>query len=113
MNFGERDRRGVDRPQEIGVDRFAGMVDDELGGVAQICQKLDVGARCDGFEAARTAESPRYRVDSQLGRWTPCPRSAPPRQGLASSMIAFPIATDLLNGALHQLVQAPPLAGHS
>ena len=40
MNFGERDRRGVDRPQEIGVDRFAGMVDDELGGVAQICQKL-------------------------------------------------------------------------
>lgn len=28
------------------------MIDDELGGVAQISQKLDVDARCGGFEAA-------------------------------------------------------------
>jgi len=51
-NVDGRDHRGVDRPHETGVDRSAGTIDDELGGVAQICQKLDVGARCDGFEAA-------------------------------------------------------------
>ena len=58
-----RDHRGVDRPHETGVERFAVTVDDEVGGVAQICQKLDVGA-VRRFRGCRTVEGPRYGADS-------------------------------------------------